>query len=236
MTSESRFGELLTALGVIAKLTENKRLSQRKGYVDIERDSKFQYIYRGWCDDNRSACLKEIEKITNEAIGLAKESIKNDLHYNQQQQNRQQNPNDPHSRSTVSLLTAMPFLEKEYNMRRFGRLSEALELAAHGIETMKVTYRNDDLFCSKIDVLLGNIREQISDMDLALQIQDKWNRAQQQQPIQLQQPEIIPTTVQLPPTQSIAPSLPPFPKKTSSVIIDSSVSDSDSEEFDIFDQ
>ena len=63
MTSATRFEEVLTSLWVIAKLTENKRLSTRKGYVDIERDNKTQFLYRWWYDDDRWRSLDEAKKI-----------------------------------------------------------------------------------------------------------------------------------------------------------------------------
>lgn len=44
------------------------------------------------------------------------------------------------------------YLEKERSFRRYGRLTESLEAASHGIETHKVTYKNDDRFCSLVDV------------------------------------------------------------------------------------
>ena len=62
------------------------------------------------------------------------------------------------------------FLEKERSFRRYGRLTESLEAASHGIETHKVTYKNDDRFCSLVDVLVKNVRDQLHDMNITLKM------------------------------------------------------------------
>lgn len=43
-----RYEYVLEALGVIERLTENKRLSIRSGHVDIDDEKKLQFIVRWW--------------------------------------------------------------------------------------------------------------------------------------------------------------------------------------------
>lgn len=143
---------MLEALGVIARLTENKALSVRTGDVDIDDGSKMQFLFRWWGGDSRKICLEKVKQIFNEAIHMARAALQEII--------LSSNNTDDVAR----------FLEKERSVRRFGRLTEGLEAASHGIETHKVTYKNDDRFCSLVEVLVSSVRDNLKDMDMTLQM------------------------------------------------------------------
>jgi len=145
---EERYEHVMEALGVIARLTENKRLSVRSGHVDIDNDKKFQFIWRWWNGDDREVCLDRVRQIFNEAVHMARIAIQE-----------------------IGLANASKqFIEKERSLRKYGRITEALEAAGHGIETHKVTYKNDDRFCSLVDVLVANVRDELHDMDMTMKV------------------------------------------------------------------
>lgn len=148
---EDRYEHVLEALGVISRLTENKRLSVRSGHVDIDNDKKLQFLKRWWTGDDREVCLNRVKQIFNEAIHMARAALQDMI-------------NKPGGDEVAN------YLEKERSVRKYGRLSEALEGASHGIETHKVTYKNDDRFCALVDVLVGHVRDQLHDMDMTLKI------------------------------------------------------------------
>lgn len=150
-----RFEHVLESLGVLARLTENKKLTLREGDLDIDNDKKFQFLLRWWHADDHDGCLENVRQTVNEAIHMARASL-NELMYI--------NGNDDESRKQVT------YIEKQRALRRFGRLTEALECATHGIETQKVTYKNDDQFCARVDVLVGNMRDELHDMDMSLKL------------------------------------------------------------------
>lgn len=153
---DDRYEYVLEALGVISRLTENKRLSIRSGHVDIDNDKKFQFLKRWWSGDDREVCLNRVKQIFNEAIHMARAALQDIVISN--------NPPDSNGAGVSA------YLEKERSVRKYGRLSEALEGASHGIETHKVTYKTDDRFCALVDVLVCHIRDQLHDMDMTLKI------------------------------------------------------------------
>jgi len=154
---DDRYEYVLEALGVISRLTENKRLSIRSGHVDIDNDRKFQFIKRWWTGDDREVCLNKVKQIFNEGIHMARAALQDII--------VSTGANNQPSHGGVSM-----YLEKERSVRKYGRLSEALEGASHGIETHKVTYKNDDRFCALVDVLVGHVRDQLHDMDMTLKV------------------------------------------------------------------
>jgi hypothetical protein len=154
---EDRYEHVLESLGVIARLTENKRLSLRNGHVDIDNDKKFQFLKRWWHGDEREVCLNQVKQIFSEAIHMSRAALQDIVYTN----------NPP---SNLGGQEIAKYLEKERSVRKYGRLSEALEAASHGIETHKVTYKNDDRFCSLVDVLVGHVRDQLHDMDMTLKV------------------------------------------------------------------
>jgi len=155
---DERYEFVLEALGVISRLTENKRLSIRSGHVDIDNDKKFQFLKRWWSGDDREVCLNRVKQIFNEAIHMARSALQD-----------------------IVICTSSEgpgvsaYLEKERSVRKYGRLSEALEGASHGIETHKVTYKTDDRFCALVEVLVGHVRDQLHDMDMTLKITSSAN-------------------------------------------------------------
>lgn len=150
---EDRYEHVLEALGVVSKLTENKRLSLRYGHIDIEHARKLQFFRRWLYGDEREACLKRVKEIFHEAIHMARAAL-NEL--------IRSNPVSPGPRQRVA---------RDRHARRFGRLCEALEAASCGIETHKVTYKNDDRFCTRVKVFVDNVRDQLQEMQMTLQLQ-----------------------------------------------------------------
>lgn len=153
---EDRYEHVLESLGVIARLTENKRLSIRSGNVDIDNDRKLQFLKRWWWKDDRDVCLNKVKQIFNEAIHMARSAL-----------------HDIVVRPSVTATGETDianYLEKERSARKYGRLSEALEAASHGIETHKVTYKNDDRFCTLVEVFVNNVRDQLNDMAMTLEM------------------------------------------------------------------
>lgn len=149
-----RFEHVLESLGVLARLTENKKLTLRAGNLDIDNDKKLQFLLRWWNSDDHDGCLDSIRQTASEAIHMSRACL-NEIIYG----------NKPSSHQVGG-----GFIEKQRSLRRFGRLTEALECASHGIETQKVTYKNDDQFCARVDVLIGNIRDELHDMDITLKL------------------------------------------------------------------
>lgn len=143
--SSEKFETVLESLGVIARLTENKRLSIRTGHVDIETDQKFQFFIRWWYSDDRENCLDRVKSLVADCISMAETEL-------------------------TEIMANRPELEKSKHIRRFGRLTKALEQASHGIETQKTTYKHDDRFCVLIDVLIGKIRDSLTQMQLTLKM------------------------------------------------------------------
>lgn len=152
-----RYEHVLESLGVLARLTENKKLSIREGDLDIDNDKKFQFIIRWWNSDDHDACLENVKQTVNEAIHMARMCL-NEVVYI--------------STGTIGNggSGTQAFVEKQRSLRRFGRLTESLECAVHGIETQKVTYKNDEKFCARVDVITGNIRDELQDMDISLKL------------------------------------------------------------------
>lgn len=153
---EDRYEHVLESLGVISRLTENKRLTVRTGNIDIDNERKLQFFKRWWWKDDRDVCLAKVKQIFNEGIHMARSAL--------------------HHIVVRPAVTATGetdvgnYLEKERSARKYGRLSEALEAASHGIATHKVTYKNDDRFCALVDVFVGHVRDQLNDMDMTLQM------------------------------------------------------------------
>jgi len=150
---EDRYEHVLRGLGVIARLTENKRLSIRTGQVDIDNSDKFQFLRRWWNDEDRDVCLSRVRQIFNEAINMARGTLHDIMHI---------------SHPSSSFDEVNQYLEKERCVRKYGRLSQALEGAANGIQTHLVTYKKDDGFCTSVEVLVGQVRDALHDMDMTL--------------------------------------------------------------------
>jgi len=146
---EERYEYVMEALGVISRLTENRRLTIRSGHVDIDNDRKLQFLRRWWHSDDREVCLNKVRQIFNEGVHMARAALNEVIALNDDVNN---------------------ILIKERSGRRYGRLTEALDLASNGIETHKVTYKNDDRFCALVEVLVGSIRDQLHDMEMHLKM------------------------------------------------------------------
>lgn len=192
----NRLEHVLESLGLVSRLTENKKLSIHKGKVDIDNRRYLQFLFRGWNSDERNNCLDHVKQVVNEAIHMARASL-SEIVYSTN------NVNAGGALSTRPIAT--PFLEKERSLRRYGRLVEAIAAASNGIETQKVTYKNDDSFCSDVDVLMGNIQEALLDMDMTLKMlgndKGKTNQVQSIVPV-LNAPSMVPV---LPQAQVSAP-------------------------------
>ena len=152
--SEDRYENVLQALGLISRLTENRKLSVKSGDVDIDVDVKTQFFKRWWYEDDRHVCLEKVKEIFNEAVQMSRALLQVILSFPQSQKPTQ----------------AKQYLEKDRCLRKFGRLTGALENATHGIETHKVTYKDDDRFCARVVVLVDNTRDRLRDMDMSLKL------------------------------------------------------------------
>lgn len=67
-----RYEYVLEALGVVSRLTENKRLALRHGHLDIADDNKLLFLIRWWKGDKRDTLLEKVKSIFNEGISMAR--------------------------------------------------------------------------------------------------------------------------------------------------------------------
>lgn len=153
MVNNDRIDELLESLGVVGRLTENKKLTLRDGRIDIDSYKKIQWLIRSWYkEDDRNVCLDEVKKIFHESHCMASAALQDVRILNEGQQ----------SETTI--------LDIKNNLRRYGRLAESLKAATYGIETQLVTYKNDDRFCPKVKNLVESTRDKLNYMDALLEI------------------------------------------------------------------
>ena len=158
-----KYEGVLLNLGVLARLTDNKRITVHRQVINIDTDGKLQFAFRFWNKDKRETCLDFVREVVNVAVRMARSSLNDMLRLGGAQ-----------DRQSVQ--------EYKIAARRFGRLAQALEYARHGIETQKVTYKSDERFCSKVDVLVGNISDWLQEMQEALVADGATVEQQQQQP------------------------------------------------------
>lgn len=144
-----KYESILLNLGVLARLTDNKRITVHRQVINIDTDSKFQFALRFWNKDKRGTCLDFVREVVNVAVRMARSSLSDMLRLGAAT-----------DRTSVQ--------EYKIAARRFGRLAQALEYARRGIETQKVTYKSDERFCSKVDVLVGNMSDWLQEMQEAL--------------------------------------------------------------------
>lgn len=179
MTEDSRFEELLESLDVMGQLTENRRLCSRNGDVDIEPESYFQGFKRLYYGEDRWNDLSVAERVIREAISRGQAMITKELNYLANTDICRRTSRN--SGGSGSIYSAIPFLEKDKNLRQFGRLSTKLEQAARQIECLIVTYEYDKKYCAHVRVLVNSVDEKLREMDLALQIQEQMRQTQQRQ-------------------------------------------------------
>lgn len=146
---------VLENLGVLSRLTDNKRVTVRNRVINIDTDSKFQFAFRLWHKDQRGSCLQFVRDVVSVAVKMARTSLHDML-------------------CLASVADRHSVQEYKTASRRFGRLTQALEGASRGIETQKVTYRTDERFCAKVDVLVGNIGDWLQEMQDALTVDEDY--------------------------------------------------------------
>lgn len=151
---ESRFMTVLESLSVISRLTENKKLKIGNGVVDIDNRG-LQTFLRYYSKDKRDKCHVQVRLLFEESIEIAKSFLKEIV------DERQTKSNDEYG------------LKRDKALRQFGRINQALELALDGYLTQLTTYKDDDKHCSKVQVLVDEIREELVDMGLHLQSHEK---------------------------------------------------------------
>ncbi len=145
MSNEDRLEHVLEVLGVLSRLTENKRLFLKNKNLYIESNRTLKIVSRWWYKE-RERCFDYIKEIVNEAIDMSQTSL------------------DKWAQLTNS------YIEQQRQMRQYGRLTQSLEAAIYGIQTQLVTYKNDERYCSRVEVLVNKMRDKLSDMELKVQM------------------------------------------------------------------
>jgi hypothetical protein len=148
MSNEDRLEHVLEVLGVLARLTDNKRLFLRNKNLYIEGNRTLKIISR-WYYKEHERCFEHIKEIVNEALDMAHIAL----------EKWTSAANQPNS-----------YIEQQRQMRQYGRLTQALEGAIFGIGTQMTTYKNDEHYCSRVEVLNNRIRDKLTDMDLKVQM------------------------------------------------------------------
>lgn len=160
--NETRFINVLEALSVLAKLTENKKLMMSNGTIDIDHRAVLQWVLRRYNKDKRNKCHEEVKKLFEESVNIAQSFLRDIIE------------EIPSKALTDDLL-----LKRDKALRQYGRITNALSLALEGYSTQLVTYKEDDKHTSKVNVLIEQIKEELTDMEMRLQTNERRRLHQQ---------------------------------------------------------
>jgi hypothetical protein len=162
--NETRFINVLEALSVLAKLTENKKLMMSNGTIDIDHRAVLQWVLRRYNKDKRNKCHEEVKKLFEESVNIAQSFLRDII-----------------EEIPAKTLTDDLLLKRDKALRQYGRITNALSLALEGYSTQLVTYKEDDKHTSKVNVLIEQIKEELTDMEMRLQTNERRRLQQPQQ-------------------------------------------------------
>lgn len=132
-----RTDDVLTSLIVMSRVKANQRLNTREGYLTIESDGWTAQVCRLMSPDGRQRTLDTLDTLYTEAFEIVKTSTK--------------------------LSDAGDGGEETRHGHTVLDMTKAMGDSIDGLSNLKKTYQEDVGVCSRLDVFVERIRQNIAD-------------------------------------------------------------------------
>ena len=131
-----RTDDVLTSLIVMSKVKANQRLNTREGYLTIESDGWTAQVCRLMSPDGRQRTLDTLDTLYGEAFEIVRTSTK---------------------------LAEAGDGEETRHGHTVLDMTRAMGASIDGLSNLKKTYQEDVGVCSRLDVFVERIRQNIAD-------------------------------------------------------------------------
>lgn len=129
--------EVLINLKILSKIRSNEKLLVNEKLLNID-NSYFQFLTRWWREESRHKTINYINHVIAEAFRFCDSTINSEL----------------------NKISEDPIFDED-NAVILQRITQELHNCLGGLVTIKITYSEDSLIQSQLDLLMENIRNKV---------------------------------------------------------------------------